>query len=59
MRLEIWDETGTILLRVTEGTPVCGVDFCDECGDCLACYGDMPCRDGGEHHWVQYGEAAE
>jgi hypothetical protein len=23
-----------------DATPFCGVDFCDECGDCLACYGD-------------------
>jgi hypothetical protein len=23
--------------------PVCGEDFCEECGDCIACYSDMPC----------------
>lgn len=37
------DEGGT---RVT-----CGEDFCDRCGDCLACYGDDPCLDEGNHDW--------
>ena len=39
--------------RHVEPTPireyVCGEDFCDECGDCLACYGSDPCFDGGSH----------
>ena len=30
------------------GEPECGVDFCDVCGDCLACY-DCPCSS-----WVIY-----
>lgn len=25
--------------RMEVGKPVCGEDFCDECGDCLHCYG--------------------
>ena len=34
--------------------PECGLDFCDACGDCLACYGDDPCTgaDDGVHMWV-------
>lgn len=32
-------------------TPVCGVDFCDTCGDCLHCYGEDRCAHNadGEH----------
>jgi len=26
--------------------PICGRDFCSNCGDCLHCYGSDPC--GGE-----------
>lgn len=29
--------------------PECGVDFCQICGDCLACYGGDSCIDGGDH----------
>lgn len=34
---------------------VCGEDFCDACGDCLACYGGDVCYGQdppGEHVWV-------
>ena len=35
----------------------CGKDFCDRCGDCLHCDGDI-CWDGGydngPHIWVIY-----
>ena len=42
----------------TEATVKCG-DYCDYCGDCLLCSGDMPCYGGrGEledgHSWVVY-----
>ena len=37
-------------------TPVCGEDFCDRCGDCLACYGGDKCIDGHEHVFVRYVE---
>ena len=30
---------------------VCNVDFCLECGYCLACYGGDPCHNGGGHTW--------
>lgn len=30
-------------------SPICCEDFCDDCGDCLVCYGEDPCRDGGKH----------
>lgn len=44
--------------------PECGEDFCDTCGDCLACYGGDPCygfHDDPEagHSWVVYAEDVE
>jgi len=58
MRREVWDYEGKKLLRVEEAEPECGKDFCDTCGDCLACYGFDYCfestiTDGG-HCWVVY-----
>ena len=29
--------------------PICGEDFCEECGDCLHCY-DGECVDDGSHN---------
>jgi hypothetical protein len=38
---------------VEAGSPVCGKDFCDQCGDCLACYySDDACNGGCS--WVLY-----
>ena len=39
------------------GKPTCG-DFCDTCGDCLACYGEAAGRDceAGLHRWVIYND---
>ena len=50
-----YDSRGIKLLRIEEATPVCGIDFCDDCGDCLVCsdsYGVGRCSDG--HVWVVY-----
>jgi hypothetical protein len=37
------------------GEAHCGVDFCERCGDCLACYGGENCWEGGidngSHIW--------
>lgn len=34
--------------------PICGVDFCDTCGDCLYCYGnEQYSEDQDEHRWVR------
>ncbi len=52
---EIFDEKGERLIRTEEATPICQQDFCDDCGDCLSCYGEDECP-GGVHRWVQYGE---
>lgn len=53
MRKEVWDDNDcNKLLRIDEATPVCGEDFCDDCGDCLDCYWE----DTGfcSHRWVTY-----
>jgi hypothetical protein len=42
------------LVRVEEAEPVCGTDFCDRCGDCLACFGGEQCIGEPEHFWVEY-----
>jgi hypothetical protein len=36
-----------------ERAPECGRDFCDQCGDCLACYASDPCHESsdGVHTW--------
>ena len=47
------DDNGNEAVR-EEADPVCGEDFCDACGDCLHCYWESPCVDGGEHSWVVY-----
>lgn len=33
---------------MTSRVPICGVTFCESCGDCLACYNGDGC--GGEDH---------
>ena len=37
-------------------TPICGVHFCDTCGDCLSCFESDDCGDvpGQSHVWVLY-----
>lgn len=56
MKKRIYDNWNSPkLLKIVDANPVCGVDFCDECGDCLACYADNPCYpSGGKHTWVTY-----
>lgn len=40
--------------KVDGMVPICGQDFCDACGDCLACYSSSPCfyTDDGVHIWM-------
>ena len=49
----VWNDT---LLGTFDLTPVCGNDFCDQCGDCLECSGGDPCwyNAYGDHLWVHY-----
>lgn len=39
--------------KTEERAPECG-SFCDTCGDCMYCFGEDPCTDGGAHTWVIY-----
>jgi hypothetical protein len=47
------------IVDVTEAKPVCGTDYCDDCGDCLACCSADLCRvsKDGTHRWVTYIES--
>jgi hypothetical protein len=59
MRRQVYDVTGTNLIRIDEeADPECGVDFCDDCGDCLSCYEGDDCGgvEGRCHAWVVYEE---
>jgi hypothetical protein len=50
---------GETPVAVEDAEPECGEDFCDQCGDCLHCFGGDPCFDGNttspSHYWVVYG----
>jgi hypothetical protein len=55
MKCSVFNETGDNLLRIEQRQPVCGEDFCDHCGDCLACFGGEPCGvENATHVWVVY-----
>lgn len=57
MKRYVYDAAGETLLRVEKGTPVCGEDFCDRCGDCLACHA-WECTNGKGCWWVVYEDAS-
>jgi hypothetical protein len=50
---EVWNCAGSVLVRTEEATPHCWFDYCDQCGECLNCGGEM-CINGGDHRWVEY-----
>lgn len=56
MIVYIYTSDGSSLLRTEDREPMCGVDFCDRCGDCLECFGYDACGDTGRdaHLWVMY-----
>jgi hypothetical protein len=54
------EKLGAADLAVIAGAePVCGVDLCDRCGDCLSCYPGA-CFEGGQsypdHRWIVYAD---
>jgi len=56
MIAEVEQEDGTYK-KIEMGEPECGEDFCDGCGDCLACQEHGPedwCNSGGSSRWVIY-----
>lgn len=48
---KVYAADGTFV-REEDAEPECGEDFCDECGDCLHCYGGDSCTEEGGHRWV-------
>lgn len=59
MKKYIFDKSGLNCQRVEEAEPICGEDYCDKCGDCLACYAgdECPVGDDDRHFWVIYEDA--
>jgi hypothetical protein len=49
--------------RIEALKPECSKDFCDGCGDCLACYGGMACYrtdpPDEAHTWVVYADQSD
>ena len=58
MRCYLYDRDGVKRLLSFDATPICGVDFCDNCGDCLDCEAEG-CPDDVACSWVVYLENAE
>jgi hypothetical protein len=58
MLRHVADNEGKIIsTEEVEKGPICGEDFCDNCGKCLACEGNEPCRESPKgHRWVRYPE---
>lgn len=56
MRAEIIGLHSDEVIDTIEAEPKCGIDFCDSCGDCLACYSAFDCAVRGDygHRWVLY-----
>lgn len=52
----IADYNGKLTGETENSDPVCGKDFCDTCGDCLACFWEDDCNgeEGQNHFWVRY-----
>ena len=48
-----------VCIKVEEAEPKCGEDFCDRCGECLACTEgwELKCLpEYKEHLWIVYEE---
>lgn len=61
MLKSIYSYNGIEFIESVEAEPICGVDFCDSCGDCLSCYGGDPCckNEDRNHRWIEYQDAAQ
>ena len=58
VRCYLYPEDDAKSLVGFEAVPICGVDFCDTCGDCLDCQ-EGECVDGNGCLWVIYLDDAE
>jgi len=55
MRAELWGDDGDFLEWIeVPSRPICGLDFCAACSECLSCECDHLCAhsDDGEHPWA-------
>ena len=50
MKKYLYDKTGTSILEVAEIEPVCSVDFCEDCGDCVVCNRGICANNGDDGH---------
>ena len=48
---QVYSSDGRTRLEWIDAKPVCGRDFCDNCGDCIYCYSDDCC---GAGTWILY-----
>jgi hypothetical protein len=61
MRCYITDPKTGKVIREEDREPICGEDFCEDCGDCLACGGSEPCytvakAEPGVHRFFKEGK---
>ncbi|MBZ0292493.1 MAG: hypothetical protein K8L99_07980 [Anaerolineae bacterium] len=58
MKASIYDEKTDEFMGTANLAPVCGEDYCESCGECLACCGEDSCWiydvEQDEHFWVVY-----
>jgi hypothetical protein len=47
MQLKIYDNSGNQLLTTIDVYPICGIDYCEYCGQCIACFDNRHC----DHIW--------
>jgi hypothetical protein len=48
-------ETGTMKPLDIKPTEIkCGEVFCEQCGDCIYCYGENECMVDGPYHWYTW-----
>jgi hypothetical protein len=55
---------GNAPAETIDAIPQCGLDYCDQCSDCLDCHAEDPCfgdvdtPPSGQHVWIVYPEEA-
>ncbi len=57
----LYDQKGCKRLFSFDAEPICEVDYCDQCGDCLVCHIEDDCTKsfGRGHFWVLYVDDVE
>lgn len=57
-KLLIVDRESDEIVEETTAIPVCGNDLCEECGDCIHCFGGNECAftKDKQHVWMRYGD---